>query len=122
MILGGMPDIGLLILRLALAWVFIYHGAKKLPNKMGGFMAFIGVCEVLGGLAVLFGVLTEWAALGLAILMLGATYKKMTEWKTPFTAMDKTGWEFDMVLFAAAICLVLTGPGKYALGPMLGWS
>jgi putative oxidoreductase len=84
-------------------------------------MTFIGICELLGGLAVLFGALTDYAAIGLALLMLGATFKKITEWKVPFTAMDKTGWEFDMVLLAMALCLLFVGPGHYSVDAMLGW-
>ncbi len=108
-------DAGILVLRLAIAAIFLVHGVKKLDGKMGGFMTFIGVAETLGGVALLAGVLTQLAALGLAIIMIGATYKKIVEWKVPFTAMDKMGWEFDLSLFGACVALMTLGSGAYGL-------
>jgi putative oxidoreductase len=119
--IDGWSDLGLLLLRLALAWIFIYHGAKKLDGKMGSFMLFIGICETLGGIAMLLGFLTEFAGIGLAIIMLGAIYTKMTKWSTPFTSMTATGWEFDMLLFAVALAFAFLGAGHYSLDAVLGW-
>lgn len=127
MLLENLGDVGLLILRIALGIIFLYHGWMKVKNpkatkaQMGSFMVFIGIAELLGGIAVLFGFLTEFAAIGLAIIMLGAIYKKVFEWKTPFTAMDKTGWEFDLILLVAALALLFTGAGQYSADAFLGW-
>ncbi len=106
------PDYGLLFLRIAVAATFLAHGPKKLNGSMGGFMTFIGVCETLGALAVLLGVLTQWAALGLGIIMCGAIYKKNMEWHVPFAAKDKMGWEFDLMILAACIALLTLGAGS----------
>lgn len=119
---SGLESYGLLILRLTLAAVFFYHGSKKLVNKQApGFMKFIGTCETLGSVAMLVGFLTQFAGIGLAIIMLGAWYKKITEWKIPFSADNTTGWEFDMTLFAIATALALLGAGTISIDAFAGF-
>lgn len=107
-------DVGLLALRVVIAAIFLYHCRSKLGN-LASFMGFIGTAELLGGLAVLTGFLTQLAAVGLSIIMLGAIWKKTTEWHMPFSAMDKTGWEFDLMILAGCIALITNGAGQYAL-------
>lgn len=109
---------GLLLLRLAIAAIFLVHGPKKLGN-MASFMGFIGVCETLGGLAVLFGFLTQLASLGLGIIMMGAIYKKMNAWHVPFAAMDKVGWEFDLMILGGCIALLTLGAGYYSVDALM---
>lgn len=82
------------IIQIILALLFLFAGGTKLvlpietlqsmgsPNQIllpGWFMRFIGVCEVLGALGLIFPLLlgikprlTPLAAAGLAILMIGA--------------------------------------------------
>jgi putative oxidoreductase len=121
LLMNNIGDVGLLLLRIALGIIFIYHAMPKLKGKMGAFMLFIGIAEILGGIAVLCGFLTEPAAIGIAVIMLGAIYKKIFEWKTPFSSMEKTGWEYDMILLAAALALLFTGAGNYSVDALLGW-
>ena len=83
------------IIQVILALLFLFAGGTKLvlpievlqsmgsPNQImrpGWLMRFIGVCEVLGGLGLIFPVLlgikprlTPLAAAGLAIIMICAT-------------------------------------------------
>ena len=110
-------DWGLLALRLAIGIIFVYHAKAKLGGKMGGFMQFIGVCEMAGGIALIAGFLTQLAALGLGIIMLGAIYKKINEWKIPFWSQNNTGWEFDFLILAGCIALILNGAGSIAVDP-----
>lgn len=124
--LTSYSDWGLLALRLALGAVFVVHGKAKLgmwktqPNEqmkapMISLMKLLSVAESLGGLALIIGVWTEAAALGLGIIMLGAIYFKMKVWKAPFKADNATGWEFDLVLLAGNLVLLTSGPGVYTL-------
>jgi putative oxidoreductase len=114
-------DIGLLILRVAVGIIFLVHGKNKLPlwkaesaqAPMRNLLRFIGVAEILGGIAILTGFLTQLAALGLGIIMLGAMNMKIRTWKKSFAGDG--GWEFDFILLAAAILLFFTGAGAYAL-------
>lgn len=108
------PEAGVIALRIAIGAIFIAHGTKKLPGKMGGFMTFIGVCETLGGIAVLLGFMTQWAALGLALIMVGAIYKKIFEWKMPFSSSEKLGWEVDLLIIAGCITLITFGGGPFS--------
>jgi len=111
-------DLAVLLLRLSLAAIFLVHGPKKLNGAMGNFMTFIGVAETAGGLAMLFGFLTQLAAIGLGIIMIGAMYKKINEWHVPFTSMEKTGWELDLIILASCIVLLTLGAGAYSVDVM----
>ncbi len=75
----------------------------------------LGLIEFVSGLALILGIYTQLAALLLAIVMVGAWYMKATKWHMPFTAMDKTGWEYDMVLLAANLAILLSGGGTMAM-------
>ena len=128
-IFNGFGDFGLLALRIALGAVFIYHGLPKLKNsaamakamgKPASFVLGLGAVEALGGIAALVGFYTQVAALLLALVMVGAAYMKMAKWKVPFAAHDKTGWELDLVLLAAAIALVLLGAGAFSVDHSIG--
>jgi uncharacterized membrane protein YphA (DoxX/SURF4 family) len=119
-------DIALFLLRAAVTVVFVVHGVWKIQNRKqmaanlgkesaAGFFLFLGITEGLGALGILAGLFTQLAAAGLGFIMLGAIYMKTVEWKVPFTAHDKTGWELDLVILAACILLFLMGGGKIAL-------
>ncbi|MBI5135196.1 DoxX family protein [Candidatus Uhrbacteria bacterium] len=117
-------DWGLFLLRLAVGVVFVIHGwpkinnAKAMASSMGwsaNAIKALGVVEFVSGLALILGVYTQLAALLLAIVMVAAWYHKTMKWHMPFTAMDKTGWEFDMVLLAANLAIFLSGGGTMVM-------
>lgn len=117
-------DVGLLLLRIAIAIIFLYHGLPKLTKSkimsqmMGmpaGMIVMLGIVESLASLGVAFGVYTQLSALVLAIVMVGAMGMKMMKWGVPFAAMDKTGWEFDFILFFASVAILLGGGGSIGL-------
>jgi putative oxidoreductase len=79
--LGQFTDVALLLLRVMVGVVFITSGWNHLKNSEArskdigmskGFTMFLGAAEVAGSLGVIFGVLTQLAAAGLILLMLGA--------------------------------------------------
>ena len=115
--LTAYSDFGLLALRLAIGAIFLYHCRSKLKN-LGSFMGFIGLAELAGGTAQVLGFLTQLAALGLGIIMIGAIYKKINEWKIPFSSMTQTGWEFDLMLLAGCVALLLMGGGSMSVDAM----
>ena len=121
--LNQFGDISFLVLRLVIAAIFIYHampklkGAKMMSQAMGmpaGMIFMLGGIEFLSSLGMIFGVYVQVAAFLLAMVMIGAIYFKTAKWHVPFGAMDKTGWEFDLILLAANIILLVNGGG--ALG------
>jgi len=123
-LLLSLNDIGIFVLRLAVGLIFAYHAFPKLKDakgmaKMVGMPAAaltsLGLVEFLSAIALIIGLFTQVAAFALAIIMIGATVMKVTKWKVPFSAMDKTGWELDLLLLAATIAILTTGPGSIAL-------
>src|SRR5438445_13648025 len=83
-------DVGLLLLRLMVAVVFLDSGWNHLknpperPKSIGattGFTVFLGAAEVLGSMGVAFGVLNQLAAVGLIVVMLCAIQNKLFERK-----------------------------------------
>lgn len=119
--LHAYTDWGLLALRLAVAAIFLAHGTSKFgawkqPAKgMNGMMRLLSVCEPLGGIAMLFGFLTQPAAIGLGLVMCGAIYFKSQKWGIPFSAADKNAWEFDLLILASCLLILFTGPGAFSL-------
>lgn len=105
-------DIGLLLLRLTVGVIFIVHAVPKFKDKE---WIPLGVLEVLGGLAILLGIFTQLAALGLAIIMVGAIYMKTRKWGVPFTTQNSTGWEFDLLILVSNIVIITTGGGTLVL-------
>ena len=129
LIFQGLGDWGLLILRIFLGMVFVYHAVPKL--RMPAMMAkgigwpissvfFLGLVEFLSGLALILGLYTEIGALLVGMVMLGAIYHKMFKWKISFFAMDKTGWEFDFILLGAAVAILFLGAGAISLDAVFG--
>lgn len=121
-------DIAPLVLRVAVGLVFFMHGWQKL-NDFGvegttmflsglgfpvpGLLAILLIAaEIVGGAALVLGVVTHWAAKVLAFVALVA-------WVTVHLSngffIGGNGYEFIMVLFAACVALMITGAGKYSL-------
>ncbi|MBI2035272.1 MAG: DoxX family protein [Candidatus Liptonbacteria bacterium] len=122
--LNQFSDISFLVLRLAIAAIFIYHampklkGAKEMSQAMGmpaGMIFMLGGIEFLSSLGMIFGAYIQVAAFLLAMVMVGAIYFKATKWHVPFGAMDKTGWEFDLILLAANIILLVNSGGAIGI-------
>ena len=81
-----------------------------------GLTIFLGAAEVAGGLGVVLGVLTQLAAAGLILLMLGAIQKKIFVWRTGFWGDSGTdGWSYDTMLVAMNLVIVTTGGGNLSL-------
>ncbi|MBI3360002.1 MAG: DoxX family protein [Chloroflexi bacterium] len=140
--LAPLADIGLLILRVAVGVIFIYHGYPKMPfpgspmggpKGFGGFLGQMGIplpglmawvvalVEFIGGFLLIVGFATRLIALLLAILMVVAIWKaKIGTMKVGFVAQQATGWEFDFALLGASLALFFVGPGTLALHFGLG--
>lgn len=124
--LHSLIDVPLIALRAAIGAIFLVHGWPKVmsasamaaawgnPN-MAGFLRFLGTAEIAGSFAVFAGLLTPLSAAGLSIIMLGAIWTKLTSMKTGFTAHDKTGWEFDVMVLAGTVTLFFLGAGRFSI-------
>ncbi len=117
-------DAALLILRLMVAIVFFTSGWKHASDPAGraqsigmskGFTLFLGVAEIAGSLGVAAGVLTQAAAMGLILVMLGAIQKKLFVWHTGFWGKDGYGWHYDLMMIVMNLVIVATGGGHWVL-------
>jgi putative oxidoreductase len=112
---------GPLPLRILTGIAFIAHGIPKLvdPAMTQGFfgdiglppeMAIpIGIFEVVGGFAILVGILTRVASILFIIEMIGST--SMAKISEGFVG----GYELDLLLMTISISLLLTGPGRISI-------
>jgi putative oxidoreductase len=123
--LSRFTDLALLLLRLMVAVVFGASGFTHLrdPEARGksigmskGFTIFLGAAELAGALGVGFGVLTQLAAAGFILLMLGAIQKKMFAWDTGFWGKHGTdGWHYDLMMVTMCLVILTTDGGRYIL-------
>jgi putative oxidoreductase len=127
------------VLRLAVGAVFVAHGVQKLFGVWGGggligtadsfaqlgltpalpLALFVGVLELMGGLLLVLGARTIFTA-GLL-----ATATVVSAWKLRFahgfflnwgvTPGQGHGFEYDLVLIAALVTLMLTGAGAFSV-------
>lgn len=126
--LQHLSDWALLALRLGVGATFLVHGIQKLamwkmqpsaqlPAGMLSMLRLLSIVEPLGAVGVLVGLLTQAAAAGLAIIMLGAIRLKAVQMHRSFTGDG--GWELDFILLAAAIALFISGAGRLSLDRVL---
>jgi putative oxidoreductase len=113
-----------LLLRAALAAVFIYHGLEKVrPEAQYGLhwfedkqpqavQALVAWGELLGGVAVALGILTRYAALGLILIMAGAIWTVTGPKGFGVTA---GGYEYNFVIILVCAALAILGPGTFSL-------
>jgi putative oxidoreductase len=122
--LARFTDLGLLLVRLMVGIVFVTSGwshiskSEERSKSIGlskGLTIFVGAVELLGGLGVTFGVLTQLAAICLIIIMLGAIQKKIFVWRTGFWGEKASGWHYDLIFVVMNLVILFTGGGRYVL-------
>jgi putative oxidoreductase len=121
----------LLLIRIASASAFLYHGSGILFGAFGGpgpqrfasshqwplFLAYlVGLAQVGGGLAILSGVLFRVGAVGIIAVMLGAIF--LVHLPHGFD-VSQGGAEYALTQLLLAIALLLIGPGRYSLNSRL---
>jgi putative oxidoreductase len=125
--LGKYAPWGLTILRLALGITFLIHGYQKwfiygISGVEKGFTAagipipgisaiVVATVEFVGGLLLILGLFTRYAAILLAIVMFVA----MTQVHLAAGFFLPKGYEYTFNLLAALIAILLGGPGAAAL-------
>jgi putative oxidoreductase len=122
MVYEKLAQYGPLPLRILAGIAFIIHGLPKLSNIAGTEHFFssmiglpaamalpIGLLEVIGGIALLIGVLTRVASIFFIIEMIGSTIT--AKLSKGFVG----GYELDLLLMAISISLLLTGPGRISI-------
>ena len=123
--------VGLLILRVVLGIAFVIHGWSNLSGGVGNVAGFFGgtlgipapglmawvvtIVELVGGLLLIIGFLTQIAGILLTLDMLGAILFAYLMRGAPFIEGGAISWEREAVFAAAALCLVLAGPGLFSV-------
>jgi putative oxidoreductase len=132
---------GLLIVRLAVGLALAAHGAQKLFGWFGGYglkgtgqfleqmgfrpgrlqAAAAGMAEAGGGLLLAAGLLTPAGSAAIVAVMLVAAVSAHV--RSGFF-IQNGGYEYTLVMGAAAAGLAFTGPGPLSLDHLLGisWS
>lgn len=131
-------DIGLLLIRLILGVVFVFHGSQKLFGAFGGvglegftaWLSSLGVplasvqaplaagTEFFGGLALLLGVAVRWVSVPLLVTMLVASFVAHGQ---AFSA-QAGGMEYPLTLAFVLAALSLMGGGEYSLEALINKS
>lgn len=107
--------------RVTVGVIFIYHSLGKFEP---GFVSFldrmgmpdilvypIGLGELVPGILLIAGVLTRASSAVLAAIMIGAIF--VVKGAAEFGG-DR-GVEFDLILLAAALLVMVAGPGRMSL-------
>jgi uncharacterized membrane protein YphA (DoxX/SURF4 family) len=121
-------DWGILFLRVVLGLIFIRHGLLKMKDLKATGESFAGmgfkpgrwwgtliaILEVVGGLALFAGFFTQIIAAFFVIefIVILAAVKR----KSGFVG----GYEFDLLILASVVLLVLLGGGSLSIDRLLG--
>ena len=116
----------LLLLRLIVGAAFVLHGWVKVQHPfewMGpeafapGFFQFLAaITKFGGGIALLIGLLTPVAALGIGCTMTMAVFTHLVLMGDPFVnPMGGHSYELALVFWGICIHLLVLGAGKFSL-------
>ena len=119
----SLTDLSLLLMRLMVGAVFLTSGWNDLRDPVArgkslgiskAFTIFLGTAEVMGSLGIMAGALTQWAALGLILIGLGAIQKQIFVWHSGFWGEKTFGWHYDLMLVSMnLVILFMAGIGCF---------
>jgi putative oxidoreductase len=123
-VLNSLQPLGLLLLRLALGIIFIYHGYPKLAHQGAGMQGFFaehglpgyfvyvaGILEVFGGGMLILGLFARAAGLLLAGEMAVAIWKV----HSGGGPMAVHNYEFPLMMGTASFAVATVGAGMISL-------
>lgn len=135
-------DLTYTIARLVLGVTFFIHGAQKMLGWFGGFglhvttgsflqwgipapLAVLAICaEFFGGFALIVGLFTRFAALGIMANMVVAISKVHSEngffmnWSG---TQNGEGFEYHLLAIALAFVVLIKGSGAFSVDEAIGW-
>ena len=135
---------GLLLLRLALAVVFVAHGLHKLSGLFAGpgvgeggldwtaatyagmglspplpLAVAAALTQLIGGLCLAFGVFSRWAAAAVLVYIAIGIWVEHAQWGFFLNWVQAPGRghgiEYSIVLAAALACVIGAGPGDWSV-------
>jgi putative oxidoreductase len=109
-------------IRASIGAIFIVHSLKKFDPSWQEWLMSIGLppelqipialAELVGGILLIIGVLTRIAGSVFAVILLGAIFH--IRWENGFF-ISKGGWEWDLVMLAAVLAIIVVGPGRASI-------
>ncbi|MDH3525228.1 MAG: DoxX family protein [Acidobacteriota bacterium] len=122
-VLGRFSDKLYSLLRIFAGFMFLQHGAQKLFGALGGnqaelfsLMGLAGVIEFFGGLAIMLGIFTSWAAFLASGTM--ATGYFMAHAPEGFWTVNNHG-ETAVLYCFGFLYMAAKGDGAWSLGGLL---
>lgn len=132
-------DCALIAARIALAWIFIYHGARRLFGWFDGpglhqsaqyfadtahlhpgmlFAVLSGLIEFGGGIALAFGLFSRLAGAAIFGDMMMAIIT--VTWANGINATGgKSGYELNLALGVLALVVAIFGAGRFSVDALL---
>lgn len=113
----------LLLIRIIVGVSFFFSALNKAKNpkksaKRNGIplplLLFVMCAEFAGALGIVSGILGQFAALGLMLLMLGTITLHIFVWKSKYWASEG-GWEYDVMLFSLCAVIAAFGVGSISI-------
>jgi len=133
---ASLQDTFALIGRLLMAWMFVPAGFSKIAGFAGsvGYAASAGlpmpevgvaiglVIELAGGLALLFGLGTRWAALALALFTVVASFYFHRYWALPADQqmMQQLMFDKNLAITGGLLAFAAFGAGRFSIDARLG--
>ena len=106
--------------------IFIVHSLKKFDPSWQEWLISIGIppemqlpialAEFIGGILLVAGIFTRIASAVFSIILLGAIFH--IRWENGFF-VSKGGWEWDLVMLAAVLAIMVAGPGRISISHLV---
>jgi putative oxidoreductase len=130
---SGLADPILLIARILMGYIFLLSGWGKLTGlavfaayleRQGvpasyGFAVLGAAVEFLGGLSLILGIATRYAALVTIAFMLVATGVSHRFWEFEGAARQAVNFNKNMAMMGGLLAMVIAGPGRFSLDRLL---
>jgi putative oxidoreductase len=134
--LAKLSSLAPVVLRVAVGVVMAAHGLQKLQGgpaegfgqgMLGGMLGLpapellgwlVTIAELVGGILLIFGLLTRLATIPLIAVLLGAI--ALVKADMGLIVDDGAGAELDLALLAGLVAVLLLGPGRPSLDHLLG--
>ena len=122
-------SLGFLVLRLVMGVAFVLHGGPKIQAPLdwmgpdapvpGILQALAAIAEFGGGFALILGLLTRVASLGIGAVMVAAIGMVHVPQGDPFVNPGGPSYELAAVYLACSLLFLFMGPGHFSLDAML---
>ena len=113
-------------IRASIGAIFLVHSLKKFDPRWQEWLINIGIppemqlpialAEFIGGIFLIAGVLTRITGVVFSVILLGAIFH--IRWENGFF-VSKGGWEWDLVMLAAMLAVIVTGPGRASIAHLV---